>query len=351
MRAYDPDGRMYFETALPSFPADLPQTYQEGLAHVGSADFEDEAINGQDRDFRIIVVGGPASTVGVLPRSSGARPLLLECAFELVDPGAQSSDLALRQDGYHSPPPRTDAGEDFVRTAEGLAGLLAEAGFDVVADDITFGNFGLVTSIIDLWDQMLISVIVVLLAVPRTVLVASWAGFAIVTGPKKTGAVLVVVSVVALMVPATALWVPRFVMFKWLGLIDTLWALMVPALMATSPFYVLVFALAYSRIPTQLYEAARVEGLSPLRTWATVAWPASCAQARACSVSATPRPRPRASGSVAVPNGRSGVVVYNTPDVRIGGARLLGSVGSRHAGRGNWHQLVIAGNGKIFKSR
>ena len=146
-------------------------------------------------------------------------------------------------------------------------------GFDVVADDITFGNFGLVTSIIDLWDQMLNSVIVVLLAVPITVLVASWAGFAIVTGPKKTGAVLVVVSVVALMVPATALWVPRFVMFKWAGLLDSFWPLIAPALMATSPFYVLLFALAYSRIPRQLFDAAALEGLSPLRTWWSVAWP------------------------------------------------------------------------------
>ena len=48
---------------------------------------------------------------------------------------------------------------------------------------------------------------------------------------------------------------------------------MVPALMATSPFYVLIFALAYSRIPKQMFDAARVEGLSPFRTWAAIAWP------------------------------------------------------------------------------
>ncbi len=38
VRAYDNTGRVYFETALPSLPADLPQTYSEGLAFIGTAD-------------------------------------------------------------------------------------------------------------------------------------------------------------------------------------------------------------------------------------------------------------------------------------------------------------------------
>ena len=147
------------------------------------------------------------------------------------------------------------------------------AGFDVIPETAHWDNYEHVTLFVDLWKQMRNSVIVIVVAVPLTVLVASWAGFAIVTGTRKMRNLLIGVSIAALMVPATALWVPRFVMFKWLGLVDTLWSLMTPALMATSPFYVLIFALAYSRIPAQLFEAARIEGLSPVRTWATIAWP------------------------------------------------------------------------------
>lgn len=36
VRAYDKTGRVYFETALPSLPADLPQTYAEGLGSMGT---------------------------------------------------------------------------------------------------------------------------------------------------------------------------------------------------------------------------------------------------------------------------------------------------------------------------
>jgi two-component system OmpR family sensor kinase len=38
VRAYDKTGRVYFETALPSLPSDLAQTYSEGLASIGTAD-------------------------------------------------------------------------------------------------------------------------------------------------------------------------------------------------------------------------------------------------------------------------------------------------------------------------
>jgi ABC-type glycerol-3-phosphate transport system permease component len=106
-----------------------------------------------------------------------------------------------------------------------------------------------------------------------TVLVASWAGFAIARAKGATRARLILFSVIAVMVPISALWVPRFVMFRWLGLVDTLVPLMAPAVMATTPFFVLVFAVVYARIPKELYEAAVLEGMSPLAIWRSVAWP------------------------------------------------------------------------------
>jgi len=58
-----------------------------------------------------------------------------------------------------------------------------------------------------------------------------------------------------------------------LGLTDRTVVVAFPALLGTSPFLVLLFALAFSRIPTSLLEAASLEGLSPVRTWRTVALP------------------------------------------------------------------------------
>ena len=152
-------------------------------------------------------------------------------------------------------------------------GLPPPDGFELVPSLIRWENYQSVFLIVDLAPQLRNSLIVVLVSVPITVLVASLAGYAIVASKPATRKALIVISVVVLMIPTGALLVPRFVMFRWLGLIDSLVALVAPALMATTPFYVLIFALAYSRIPRTLFEAARVEGLRELAIWRRVAWP------------------------------------------------------------------------------
>ncbi|MFG2103504.1 carbohydrate ABC transporter permease [Micromonospora echinaurantiaca] len=117
------------------------------------------------------------------------------------------------------------------------------------------------------------SVLVAVVAVPLSVLVAALAGFALArVAPRVTGTV-VAASLVALMVPATALLVPRFAIFRALGLTDTLVPLIAPALVGTSPLYVLVYYLAFRALPADLYDACLVEDLSPMRIWWRVALP------------------------------------------------------------------------------
>jgi multiple sugar transport system permease protein len=152
-------------------------------------------------------------------------------------------------------------------------GLPPPDGFEIVPRGASLDNYSYVFAFVPLWRQLANSLWVVAVAVPLTVVIASWAGFAIATASPRGRRILVVCSVVALMVPLSALWVPRFVMFRWAGLVDTLWPLMFPALMATTPFYVLLFALSYMRVPKELYEAARLENMSPLLIWRRVAWP------------------------------------------------------------------------------
>jgi multiple sugar transport system permease protein len=117
------------------------------------------------------------------------------------------------------------------------------------------------------------SLIVAAVAVPVSVLVASLAGFALAQLPRRLAGIVVVASLLALMVPATALLVPRFAIFRGLGLTDTLAPLIAPALLATSPLYVLVYYLAFRAVPADLYDACRVEDLTPMQTWWRVAMP------------------------------------------------------------------------------
>jgi multiple sugar transport system permease protein len=152
-------------------------------------------------------------------------------------------------------------------------GLAPPDGFEWIPQVRTWSNYSFANDIVPLGDYAVNSLLVVMVAVPVTVLIASWAGFAIATAEPATRKRLVVISVLALMVPLSALWVARAALYDFAGIIDTPLALIAPAMMATTPFYVLIFALAYGRVPRRIYEAAELDGLSPLQIWWRVAWP------------------------------------------------------------------------------
>jgi len=160
-----------------------------------------------------------------------------------------------------------------------VTGSLRRAGLppprtpELVPAEPTLANYERAVELVDLGRYALNSAIVVALAVPLTLLFASWAGFATARLPPRGRTAIVALSLVCLMVPVTALLVPRFAMFSWLGLTNTYVPLVAPALIGTSPFYVLLFYWAFRRIPGELYEACRLEGLSPFETWWRVALP------------------------------------------------------------------------------
>jgi multiple sugar transport system permease protein len=127
--------------------------------------------------------------------------------------------------------------------------------------------------LVDLARYTVNSLVVATLTVPLAVLVASWAGFAFLLVGRRARSVLIGLSFAALMVPLTALLVPRFVLFRWLELTDTWVPLVAPALLGLSPFYVLLYYWSFRRLPLELFEAARLEGMQPFAMWRRLAMP------------------------------------------------------------------------------
>ncbi|HEX2497065.1 MAG TPA: hypothetical protein VHK46_09545, partial [Gaiellaceae bacterium] len=150
-----------------------------------------------------------------------------------------------------------------------VSGSLREPGLppprapELIPSPISTASYHEAFDLVDLTLYTVNSLIVAALTVPLAVLVASLAGFAMLLVAGRARVVLVGFSFAALMIPVTALLVPRFTMFRWLGLIDTWVPLIAPALLGLSPFYVLLFYWSFRRLPLELFEAARLEGMSP----------------------------------------------------------------------------------------
>ncbi|HVF76831.1 MAG TPA: carbohydrate ABC transporter permease [Solirubrobacteraceae bacterium] len=154
-----------------------------------------------------------------------------------------------------------------------MPGAPPPTGLDVLVPQFTGAGFERAFELVDLGRQLVNSGIVALFAVPLSVLVASWAGFGATCLSTRGRRLVVGASLVALLVPLSALWVPRFVLFSRLDLVDTYVPLVAPALMATSPLYVLLFFWSFSRLPRDLIDAARLEGMGLFAIWRRVAAP------------------------------------------------------------------------------
>lgn len=144
---------------------------------------------------------------------------------------------------------------------------------DWIPSPVAWENYRSVFQIVDASRFVLNTLLIEVVAVPLTVIFASLAGFAMSQFSLVARRRLVILSTLCLMVPLTAIWIPRFLLFKEAGLMNKRIALMAPALMGTSPFFVLLFLWAFSNIPSDIYAAARLDGAGVYRVWAGIGLP------------------------------------------------------------------------------
>ena len=85
--------------------------------------------------------------------------------------------------------------------------------------------------------------------------------------PGRRAVFAVVLGAIAL--PGTALAVPTFLMFSQLGLTNTPWAVILPSLISPFGLY-LIWTYAVDAVPTELLEAARMDGSGEFRTFFTI---------------------------------------------------------------------------------
>ncbi|NAZ81942.1 ABC transporter permease subunit [Kineococcus sp. R8] len=73
----------------------------------------------------------------------------------------------------------------------------------------------------------------------------------------------------AIAIPGTALAVPTFLMFSAIGLTNGPWAVILPSLVSPFGLY-LIWTYATSAVPSELIEAARVDGAGEVRIFVTI---------------------------------------------------------------------------------
>ncbi|MFV0504560.1 MAG: carbohydrate ABC transporter permease [Lachnospirales bacterium] len=104
-----------------------------------------------------------------------------------------------------------------------------------------------------------------------TVLTASMAGYAFAKMEFKYRDKLFLLYLATMMVPFQVLMVPQFILFKYLNIFNTLWALILPRLF--SPLSTFLFRQFFLDVPNSIIEAGRIDGASESKIFARLVLP------------------------------------------------------------------------------
>ena len=119
------------------------------------------------------------------------------------------------------------------------------------------------------------SLLIGLGTVAVTLVLAAPAGYSLAKLRPRGGGVLSFVLLIAQMIPAIVMAMGFYVIYLKLGLLNTVWGLIIADSTIAVPFGVLIFTAFMSRIPNELLQAARIDGAGTMRTFLSIVVPVS----------------------------------------------------------------------------
>jgi ABC-type glycerol-3-phosphate transport system permease component len=120
---------------------------------------------------------------------------------------------------------------------------------------------------------MLNSIVVTVVSTIGVVCVSCLAAFAFARMSFPGRELLYYLVIFLLMVPAVLALVPTFLLIKNVGLMDTLWALILPYIAAGQVLAIFIMRSFFASLPEELFEAARIDGAGEIWVFFNIAVP------------------------------------------------------------------------------
>jgi ABC-type glycerol-3-phosphate transport system permease component len=151
-------------------------------------------------------------------------------------------------------------------------GEFARSGIVPNLADVTLGNFHGATTAIPLVQEYLVSVGVVTLQTLGQLLTGALAAYALVFPRWRGRRIAFALVLVTLAIPGESIVIPNYELVSGIGLRNTILGVVIPYLAAGYPVFLL--RQAFAAVPTEIWEAARLDGAGDIRALFTIIMPA-----------------------------------------------------------------------------
>lgn len=151
---------------------------------------------------------------------------------------------------------------------------IATSGINIIVRHFDFKNYKNALEAFPFATYFKNSVVVSIFSIVATVLSSSLVGYAFARFKVKGLNFLFLLVLSTMLLPGEVQLIPRFLMFKNLGMLDTLYPLFITKFFGNS-FYIFLFRQFYMKLPTSLEEAAKLDGCGYFKTWYKIFVPLS----------------------------------------------------------------------------
>ena len=142
----------------------------------------------------------------------------------------------------------------------------------LIPDQVSFQQYGTVLLkspeyLLKLWNSIILTVPIVIFQV----LIAAFASYSFARFRGKLKSAIFFAYIVLMLMPYQVTLVPNYLVSEWLHILDTRWAIILPAIFA--PFSVFLLTRYMRRIPVSYIEAAKLDGAGEWKIFTRVALP------------------------------------------------------------------------------
>jgi multiple sugar transport system permease protein len=161
-----------------------------------------------------------------------------------------------------------------ISTSLKVAGKEFSIPIDLIPRPVTFESYvELFSNPIINFDRIFLNSVIV--SVPTSlgvIFISSLGGFSFAKLYFKGRDTIFVILLGTMMIPMAVTLIPRYILMKILGWLNTFWPLIIPTVM-TSVYGTFLMRQFYNAVPNDLLDSARVEGCSPFYMYAMIAVP------------------------------------------------------------------------------
>lgn len=154
-----------------------------------------------------------------------------------------------------------------------VSGEVMKFPFELIPENITFDNFtALVTNGIYNFQKWYLNTIVMTgLTILIKIFFVSFTAYGFAKIDFKGKDVIFLVLLSAMMIPSDIMIMPRYIIFKNLHILDSMWALILPS--CVDVYFVFLLRQSFISIPSSLSEAAKIDGCGHLRIFWKIVFP------------------------------------------------------------------------------